>query len=43
MCLGSESGMGVFLFARKVGPTGSVIGLDMSEVCHPLPSFHHDT
>jgi hypothetical protein len=33
--LGSGGGVDVFL-AAVVGPTGSAIGLDMSEVCYPL-------
>ena len=35
--LGSGGGIDVFLAAAKAGPTGSAIGLDMSEVCYHLP------
>jgi arsenite methyltransferase len=30
--LGSGGGVDVFLAAKKVGPTGKVFGIDMSEV-----------
>ena len=36
--LGSGGGFDCFLAARKVGPTGKVIGVDMTEVKgQPLP------
>ena len=39
MDLGSGGGFDCFLAARKVGPTGRVIGVDMTEVkgqCAPV-------
>ena len=33
--LGSGSGIDVFLAARKVGPSGKAIGVDMTKVCMP--------
>ncbi len=39
--LGSGGGIDVFLAAEKVGPTGQVIGLDISAVCiFILPVLH---
>ena len=47
--LGSGGGIDVFLAAAKAGPTGSAIGLDMSEVrysffvyCSSPCFFDHD-
>ena len=37
--LGSGAGFDVFLAARKVGPSGTAIGIDMSKV--RLPSLTH--
>ena len=34
--LGSGGGIDVFFAASKVGPTGQVVGLDMSSVRSPL-------
>jgi ubiquinone/menaquinone biosynthesis C-methylase UbiE len=38
--LGSGGGIDVFLAAAKAGPTGSAIGLDMSDVRYLLPFSH---
>ena len=37
--LGSGGGIDVFLAAAKAGPTGSAIGLDMSEVRYSFLSI----
>ena len=37
--LGSGGGIDVFLAAAKAGPTGSAIGLDMSDVRYPPSLF----
>lgn len=36
--LGSGAGFDVFLAANKVGPNGTVIGVDMNKVSRPGPS-----
>ncbi len=36
--LGSGAGFDVFLAAKKVGPSGRAIGVDMNDVCYHSPS-----